>query len=75
MTMEILDDIRNAVERSGLSLNEIDRRCGVDPAITSRLLRGGSLSLANAVKLARCLGYRLTIKRVRQGAPGTRKGK
>ncbi|MGP1346258.1 MAG: helix-turn-helix domain-containing protein [Phycisphaerales bacterium] len=74
MEPKVLDELRSAIERSGLSLNEIDRQAGIDPAITSRLMRGGNLSLANADRLATALGLQLTVKRARKPANSKKKG-
>ncbi|MGP1347132.1 MAG: hypothetical protein ACTS3F_10765 [Phycisphaerales bacterium] len=65
--MEVLNELRAALARSDESLNSLGTRSGVDKATLSRLQHGGGLSLANADKLARALGYRLTL------AKGTRK--
>jgi transcriptional regulator with XRE-family HTH domain len=53
--------LRDAVNQSGLSLNEIERRCGVSHTALSRFVRGErSLTLPVAGKLCQLLGLDLT---------------
>ena len=74
MTEEQIADLerqlRDAVNKSGLSLNEIERRCGVSHAVLSRFLRGDrTLTLPIASKLCQLLGLRLTMDSPPAGQP------
>jgi transcriptional regulator with XRE-family HTH domain len=56
----LVEELRQAVQGSGLSLNEIERRCGVSHAVLSRFLRGErTLTLPLAAKLCEALGLHL----------------
>lgn len=58
--MRLADDLRAAIAASGLSLNELRRRCGVDHGQLSRFVRGErDLTLTNAGRVAGALGLAL----------------
>ena len=51
--------VKRAITRSGLSLNELSRRCGVSRPQLSRFLSGQrTLTFENAVLLMDSLGFR-----------------
>ena len=57
----MIELLRTAVRRSGRSLNELGRVCGVDATRLSRFLRGQrTLILPAAERLCEALGYTLT---------------
>lgn len=57
---DLVDQLRQAIQKSGLTLNEIERRCGVSHAALSRFMRGErSLTLPVVAKLCQVLGLRL----------------
>ena len=67
------DQLRAIVAGCGLSLYEIRRRCGVDHAVLSRFLHGGSLTTANVDRLAPLLG--LKIRATKRPRPAKRAAK
>jgi transcriptional regulator with XRE-family HTH domain len=61
----LVEQIREAVRQSGLSLKELGKRCGVDHGRLSRFLRSErTLTLPAAASVCETLGLRLC------GAPG-----
>ena len=57
---DLSDQLRRAIERCGLSLNQLARETGVHPAQLSRFLRKQrSLQLVAAAKLCTYLGLQL----------------
>lgn len=54
-------DLRRAITGAGVSLNQLGREAGVDPAQLSRFVRGTrTLTLKAAAKVCARLGLRLT---------------
>jgi transcriptional regulator with XRE-family HTH domain len=75
-TTDLVDQLRQAIEKSGHTLNEIERRCGVSHAALSRFLRGErSLTLPIAAKLCSMLGLRLCAGEKPVEAPTAKRGK
>jgi transcriptional regulator with XRE-family HTH domain len=65
------DDLRAAIERSGLSLCEIARRAGVDPGVVSRLMRDvRTVALPTADRLAAAVGLQWRLVKPRNGQKG-----
>jgi transcriptional regulator with XRE-family HTH domain len=59
--------VRAAVRESGLSLNELARRSGVEASALSRFMNGTvGLTLTSFEKLAPVLGLRVTRRSARQ---------
>ena len=64
------DVVREAIETSGLSLQELARRTGVDVAVLSRFMSGAvGISLTTFEKLAPELGLRVVRRRGQRRAP------
>ncbi len=58
----LTDQLREAIQQSGQSLNQLGKQCGVDSARLSRFLRGErGLSLEAVDAIARVLHLRLTV--------------
>jgi transcriptional regulator with XRE-family HTH domain len=56
----ITDQLRQAIQDSGLSLNELERQCGVSHAVLSRFMTGKrTLTLPLAGKVCETLGLQL----------------
>jgi hypothetical protein len=58
--MSILKIIKQEIEKSGKSRNQIAINAGVEPAILCRLMQGGSIKVETAEKLLLYFGYSLT---------------
>jgi transcriptional regulator with XRE-family HTH domain len=57
----ITDQLRQAIQTSGLSLNELERRCGVSHAVLSRFMTGKrTLTLPLAGRVCETLGLVLS---------------
>ena len=60
--------VRRAIRASGLSLHELSRRTGVEPAVLSRFMRGErSVTLPTFEALAKELGLVVSTKKKRAG--------
>lgn len=59
----ILDDLRDAIRDSGLSLREIERQTGVDNGNLSRLMSGRSLGISSVERVCELLRLRLSAQR------------
>jgi transcriptional regulator with XRE-family HTH domain len=58
---DLIEQLRQAVRESGLSLNEIARRSGVDQGQLSRFMRGErTIEMPTAARMCAALGLRLT---------------
>ena len=67
---EVLDDIRQAIEKSKLSRYAISKATGIDQGQLSKLMAGkGGLSIASLQRLADHLGLEIVIR-----PKGRRKG-
>jgi transcriptional regulator with XRE-family HTH domain len=65
----VTDQLKEAIRRSGESLNHLGRRAGVDDGSLSRFIRGErDLTLATADRLCKALGLKLVAG---EGASGT----
>lgn len=59
--LDLEGDLRRAIAEAGVSLNQLGREAGVDPAQLSRFVRGTrTLTLKAAAKVCARLGLRLT---------------
>ena len=62
----MIKQLREAIRRSGRSLNQLGQECGVGPDRLSRFMQGKrTLTLPAAEKICRVLGYEL----VKQSKP------
>jgi len=59
--MKLSDEIRRAIQSSGLSRYEIAKRSGVQQSALSRFVRGEGLSTASLDRLAPVLGLHLVV--------------
>jgi DNA-binding phage protein len=67
----LTEQIREAIQRSGQSLNQLGKQCGVDSARLSRFMRGErGLSLDAVDAIAKALHLRLAVDE----SPGSKKG-
>ena len=70
MAKDIEQQIRNAVERSGLNMFQLSRRTGLRYATIHRFVAGGrGLSLRSAAKLCKLLKLELRAMGARKSAP------
>lgn len=58
----IIEKIRNHIEKSGKSLNQIGRDTGIDKAALSRIMQGGSCKVETADILFKYFGLTVTKK-------------
>jgi predicted XRE-type DNA-binding protein len=58
----LTDQVRQAVRSSALSQNEIGRQAGIDKAVMSRFMNGGSMSLESLEQLAEVLQLEIRAK-------------
>lgn len=63
MSKELADKLRNAIERSGISANELAKATGVPQTTISRFLRGKDMGIHRAGKIAKYLGLELKPRR------------
>lgn len=64
--MKASETVRKAIRESGLSLNELGRRTGVEPAVLSRFVRGErGIGLTTFELLAGELGLVVSTKKRR----------
>jgi transcriptional regulator with XRE-family HTH domain len=71
--VDLEEQLRQAIKKTGLSLHEIGRRAGVAAPIVSRFMRADrSLTLPIASRLCQALGLRLTEA---AEAPAPKKGR
>ena len=72
MKQTLVEQLQGAIRASGLTLNELERRCGVSHAVLSRFLTGKrTLTLPLAAKVCETLGLELRpagAQESRQGA-------
>jgi transcriptional regulator with XRE-family HTH domain len=60
MKRTLVEQLQGAIRASGLTLNELERRCGVSHAVLSRFLTGKrTLTLPLAAKVCETLGLEL----------------
>jgi transcriptional regulator with XRE-family HTH domain len=72
--LDLEEQLRQAITKTGLSLHEIGRRSGVAAPIVSRFMRADrSLTLPVVARLCRALGLRLCA--AAETAPAPKKGK
>lgn len=60
---QLSDQLRAAIRDSDLSQNEVARNAGVDKAVLSRFMNGGSMSLQSIEQLAATLNLQLVEKK------------
>lgn len=63
MQIMILEKLKEAIEKSGKTRYRISQETGVDQAILSRIVSGGSCSLETADLLCEYLGLELKPKK------------
>ena len=64
----LVEQIKEAIRASGLSLNQISQACGVDRGRISRFLRGErDLTLAAASRIFQALGLRVARGQTPEG--------
>ena len=61
MRSMIIELLRERIEKSGKSLNQIGRETGIDKAALSRIMRGGSCKVETADKLFKYFGLELVL--------------
>ncbi len=59
--MKMSDQIRRAIEESGLSRYRIAKATGVDEGILSRFMHGSSMRTDTLDRIAECLGLVLRV--------------
>lgn len=59
VTKELADTLRTAIQKSGLSANELAAKTGVKQTTISGFLRGRDMRLSNATRIAIYLGLEL----------------
>jgi len=59
----ILENIAQAIEKSGKSRYQISKDTGIDQAVLSRIVNGGSCSIETADILCKYLGLELKPKK------------
>ena len=68
MMTSFSDQIRRAVDRSGLSRYRICKEIDLDQALMSRFMSGqGGLSLKSLDRLAKLLGLTVSVKKSKKG--------
>lgn len=63
----ILNEIRKAILAGVKSRYQLSQETGIDQAQLSRLMKGKSLGVENAEKLAAALGIKITVSIKRKG--------
>lgn len=63
MLCMIIEKIRKRIEKSGKSLNQIDRDTGIDKAALSRIMNGGSCKVETADILFKYFGLEVIQKK------------
>jgi hypothetical protein len=59
----ILESLSKAIQRSPISLRQISRETGVDKAVLSRVLNGGSCGMQTAEILFKYFGLKIIAKK------------
>jgi transcriptional regulator with XRE-family HTH domain len=71
MKRTLVEQLQGAIRASGLTLNELERRCGVSHAVLSRFLTGKrTLTLPLAAKVCETLGLELRPSGAEQDGAG-----
>jgi ribosome-binding protein aMBF1 (putative translation factor) len=65
MRPDVLAQLRRAIERSPLSQAEISRAADLKESVVSRFRRGSELTVINAQRIAKAIGHRLVLERVK----------
>jgi hypothetical protein len=65
MRPDVLAQLRRAIERSPLSQAEIARAADLKESVVSRFRRGSELTVINAQRIAKAIGHRLVLERVK----------
>ncbi len=65
MLTMIIERVRERINKSGKSLNQIGRETGIDKAALSRIMHGGSCKVETADKLLKYFGLELKLKKKR----------
>ena len=73
--MKLSDQIRRAVDASGLSRYRISKELDIAESTMSRFMSGGGLSQSNIDALASLLGLNITTNRPKWRTPRKAKGK
>ena len=63
MGKKILDIIRDCIDKSEESRNQIAQSTGIDPTTLHRIVRGGSCQAETAEKLLEHFGYEIRKKK------------
>jgi predicted XRE-type DNA-binding protein len=67
MRRKLSDQIRDAVENSGMSRYRISADSGVQQSTLSRFMRGGGMSLDTPDRLADLLGLEVVVRKPKRG--------
>jgi len=62
MSKDIADALREAIAKSGQSVNEIAKACGVPQTTLARFMRGFDMTIERGAKVAKHLGLELKKK-------------
>ncbi len=74
MRPDVLAQLRRAIERSPLSQAEIARAADLKESVVSRFRRGSELTVVNAQRIAKAIGHRLVLQRVKVKKKTAKKG-
>jgi transcriptional regulator with XRE-family HTH domain len=66
MRRKLSDQVRDAVDASGMSRYALCKAIGLNQGTMSRFMKGGGLSLDTLDRLAEVLGLEATVKRSKQ---------
>jgi len=66
MRRKLSDQVRDAVENSGMSRYAICKAIGLNQGTLSRFMRGRGLSLDTLDQMAELLGLEVTVKRTKR---------